>query len=78
MMTAEEFILIPKHLYVKEQPHAARVLHDNNIKHYTVLLNNCPILTGLDPNYLHKLVRLLQRRKHLRIMMSPNKNSLNC
>ena len=32
MMTAEELILIPKHLYVKEQPHAARVLHDNNIK----------------------------------------------
>ena len=31
-MTAEDFILIPKHLYVKEQPHAARVLHDNNIK----------------------------------------------
>ena len=33
MMTAEEFILIPQRLYVKEQPHAARVLHDNNIKH---------------------------------------------
>ena len=33
MMTAEEFILIPKHLYVKEQPQPARVLHDNNIKH---------------------------------------------
>ena len=75
MMTAEEFILSPKHLYVKEQPHAARVLHDNNIKHKML---NCPILTGLDPNYLHKLVRLLQRRKHLRIMLSPNKNSLNC
>ena len=32
-MTSEQFILIPKHLYVKEQPHAARVLHDNTIKH---------------------------------------------
>ena len=74
MMTAEEFILIPKHLNVKEQPHAARVLDDNNIKHK----KNCPILTGLDPNYLLKVVRLLQRRKHLRIMLSPNKNSLNC
>ena len=32
-MTAEEIILITKHLYVKEQAHAARVLHDNIIKH---------------------------------------------
>ena len=39
MMTAEEFILIPKHLYVKEQPHAARVLHDNNIKHKNAQLS---------------------------------------
>ena len=31
-MTAEEFVLIPKHLYIKEQPHAARVLHNNAIK----------------------------------------------
>ena len=28
-MTAEEFIVIPKHLYVKEQSHAARVFNDN-------------------------------------------------
>ena len=27
-MTAEEFFLIPKHLYVIEEPHAAHVLHD--------------------------------------------------
>ena len=74
MMTAEEFILIPKHSNVKEQPHAARVLHDN-IKHKML---NCPILIGSDPNYLLKLVRLLQRRRHLRKMLSPNKNSLNC
>ena len=33
MMTAEEFILFPKYLYVKEQPHAACVLHDNNINY---------------------------------------------
>ena len=39
MMTAEEFILIPKHLYVKEQPHAARVLHDNNNKHKNAQLS---------------------------------------
>ena len=39
MMTAEEFILIPTHLYVKEQPHAARVLHDNNIKHKNAQLS---------------------------------------
>ena len=39
MMSAEEFILIPKHLYVKEQPHAARVLHDNNIKHKNAQLS---------------------------------------
>ena len=44
IMTAEEFILIPKHLYVKEQPDAARVLHDNNIKHKNAQLS-----------YLHRL-----------------------
>ena len=31
-MTAEEFILVPKHLYVKNEPQAARVLHYNRIK----------------------------------------------
>ena len=39
MMTAEEFILIPKHLYVKEQPHAARVHHDSNNKHKNAQLS---------------------------------------
>ena len=38
-MTAEDFVLIPKHLYVKEQPHAARVLHDNNIEHKNAQLS---------------------------------------
>ena len=38
-MTSEQFILIPKHLYVKEQPHAARVLHDNTIKHKNAQLS---------------------------------------
>ena len=38
-MTAEEFTLIPKQLYVKEQPHAARVLHDNTIKHKNAQLS---------------------------------------
>ena len=32
-MTAEEFILILKPLYVKEQPHVARVLHERSNKH---------------------------------------------
>ena len=38
-MTAEEFIPIPKHLYVKEQPDAERVLNDNNIKHKNAKLS---------------------------------------
>ena len=32
-MTAQEFDLIPKHIYIREQPHAAENLHDNSIKH---------------------------------------------
>ena len=32
-MTAEEFILILKPLYVREQPHVARVLHERSNKH---------------------------------------------
>ena len=39
IMTAEEFILIPKHLYVKEHPHAARVLHNDNIQHKNAQLS---------------------------------------
>ena len=39
MMTAEEFILTPKQLYVKEQPHTARLLHDNNNKHKNAQLS---------------------------------------
>ena len=38
-MTAEEFILIPKELYVKEQSHAARVLHNDNIQHKNAQLS---------------------------------------
>ena len=37
--TAEEIILIPKHLFVKEQPHTARVLHDNTIEHQNAQLS---------------------------------------
>ena len=37
--TAEEFILISKHLYAKEQSHAARVLNDNTIKHKNAQLS---------------------------------------
>ena len=33
MVAAEEFVLIPKHVYVREQPHAAHVLLDNSIEH---------------------------------------------
>ena len=75
-MTAEEFILVPKHLYLKGQPHAACFLHDDSIRHKKKL--NYPTLTGLEPYYLLKLVKLLQRRKHLRKKLSPNKNSLTC
>ena len=32
-MTAEEFVLIPKHMYIRDQPHAAQILLDNSIKH---------------------------------------------
>ena len=38
-MTAEDFILIPRHLSVNEQPHAARVLHDKSIKHKNAQLS---------------------------------------
>ena len=33
MVAAEEFVLIPKHVYVREQPHAAYILLDNSIEH---------------------------------------------
>ena len=32
-MAAEEFVLIPKHIYIRDQPHAAQILLDNSIKH---------------------------------------------
>ena len=32
-MTAHEFVLIPKHIYISEQPHAAQILLDSSIKH---------------------------------------------
>ena len=32
-MAAEEFVLIPKHTYIREQPHASQVLLNNSIKH---------------------------------------------
>ena len=38
-MATEEFILTPKHLYVKKHPHAARILHDNNFKHKNAQLS---------------------------------------
>ena len=60
IMTAEEFILNSKQLYVQKQPHAARVFHDTSIK---VKNLNCPTLAGLGPYYLLKLVRLLQRKE---------------
>ena len=33
MVAAEVFVLIPKHVYVREQPQAAHVLLDNSIEH---------------------------------------------
>ena len=32
-MAAEEFVLIPKHKYIREQPHASQVLLNSSIKH---------------------------------------------
>ena len=32
-MAAEEFVLIPKHTYIREQPHASHVLLNSSIKH---------------------------------------------
>ena len=32
-MAAEEFVLIPKHTYIREQPHASQVLFNSSIKH---------------------------------------------
>ena len=32
-MTAQEIVLIPKHIYIREQPRAAQILLDNSIKH---------------------------------------------
>ena len=46
------------------------------IKKLNIKMLNYPILTSLDANCLLKLVRLLQRRKHLRKMLSPNKLKL--
>ena len=48
-MTAEKFILNPKHLYVEEQPHAARLLHDNSIKHNAQLSYLHPLRPQLSP-----------------------------
>ena len=32
-MTAHELVLIPKHIYIREQPHAAQSLLDNSINY---------------------------------------------
>ena len=32
-MGAEEFVLISKHMYMRDQPHAAHILLENSIKH---------------------------------------------
>ena len=32
-MTLKELLLIPKHIFIREQPHPAQVLLDNSIKH---------------------------------------------
>ena len=33
MVAAEEFVLIRKHVYVREHPHASHVLLDNSTEH---------------------------------------------
>ena len=72
IFTAEGFILNPKRFYVEGQSHAARVIHDKTIKHKEAQI---PYLTGLDPYYLLKLMRLWQQGKTLRKTLSPNKNN---
>ena len=66
-MTAEIIIPLPKHLYVEQQPHAVRFLHDNIIKHKNAQLS---YPNRLRPQLLLNLVRLLQRKKSLRKMVS--------
>ena len=43
-MAAEEFVLIPKHTYIREQPHASQVLLNSSIKH-----KKAPVIL-LEPN----------------------------
>ena len=35
-MAAEEFVLVPKHMYIRDQPHAAQILLNNSITHKKV------------------------------------------
>ena len=53
-MTAEEFILIPKDFYVKEQPQAARFLHDKSIKYKNAQLSYLIRLTPQLPPQTNK------------------------
>ena len=32
-MAADKFVVIPQHMYIRDQPHAAQILLDNSIKH---------------------------------------------
>ena len=54
-MTADEIILFPKQLYVKEQAHGARVLHDHNFKHKNGQLSYLNRLSTLVPPQTSKI-----------------------
>ena len=74
-MTAEEFVLIPKYLYVKQQRHVARVLHDKNIKHKNAHLS---YLNRLRPQLPPQTSKTTATKETFTENVELNKNSLNC
>ena len=47
-MAAEKFVLIPKHTYIRGQPHTAQILLDNPIKHKKTQLSHLNSLRPLN------------------------------
>ena len=75
-MTAQEFVLIPKHIYVREHPHAGQFLLDNFIKHKKPQLS---YLNRLKPSMQQQLIlHMYQSPKHLSMPLQTtiNKNKL--
>ena len=54
-MAAEEFVLIPKHMYIRNQPHAAQILLDNSIKHKKPQLSYLSCLRPLNESARTKI-----------------------